>query len=613
MDARLVLQIGNGAPNTVVLSKVQPVTLGRNPQNHLVIQDEHASRFHAEVYFKSGAYHLKNHSQKNGTKVNGERIMDTVQLVSPTRINIGDYLIVYEQIPQGIEDNNKTLAEGLQVESKINVSTEEIVEPSSTKFMLDELAILFSFVSESVLEDNPRELVGKALAVLLKHSVAEKVGFISLDQEEFIPKQVLPVETSLDFELSKTLTIEAIRRQQNIWLLEEQVLAESESLQSLRDAVCFLLQVKSIKDGEVHILGAIHLYSSKRLFSKKVVRFGKYLVECLANGLYMLRQRRALEADNSRLKMIVGYDKNLIVGSGAAIKKVKLEIQKVAPRKSTVLITGESGVGKELVALELHNKSSRSQGPMVSVNCATITQSLADAELFGHIQGAFTGANKSIPGYFQRADEGTLFLDEIAELPLECQSKLLRVLETGKVRPLRGDEIEVDVRVIVATNRKLEEEVAAGRFRKDLFYRLHVCCIRVPALREHLEDLPELVDFFLVQFSGEYRKQFLASPDVIIKLQKYAWPGNIRQLKSVLECGVNQASSATIQAQDVEIPSLDKGQIEERPEENLEDLELWAIKRALVKTKGNQTQAAKLLGIHRETLMSKIKKYEVEK
>lgn len=612
MDARLVLQIGIGAPITVVLSKVQSVTLGRNPKNHLVIQDEHASRYHAEVYFKSGFYHLKNLSQKNGTTVNGERIMDTVQLISPARINIGDSLIVYEKIPEGKEDNNGTLAEIELLETPVKVLPEDIVESPSTQFMLDELAILFSFVSESVLEDNPRELVGKALAVLLKNSVAEKVGFISLDEEEFIPKQVLPIEASLDFELSKTLTIEAKRRQKNIWLLEEQVLAESESLQSLRDAVCLLLQVKSIKDGDVHILGAIHLYSSKRLFNKKEVRFGKCLVDCLANGLYMLRLRRALEADSTRLKTILGNDKNLIVGSSAAIKKVKLEIQRIAPRKATVLITGESGVGKELVALELHNKSSRNQGPMVSVNCATITPGLADAELFGHMQGAFTGANKSTPGYFQRADEGTLFLDEIGELSFECQSKLLRVLETGKVRPLRGDESEVDVRVIAATNRNLEEEVAAGRFRKDLFYRLNVCCIRVPPLREHLEDLPELVDFFLVKFSGEYHKQFLASPDVLIKLQKYAWPGNIRQLKSVLECSVNQASSTTIQAQDVDIPSIDKIQMEDLPE-TLEKLELWAIKNALKKTGGNQTQAAKLLGIHRETLMLKLKKDEKDK
>jgi DNA-binding NtrC family response regulator len=250
---------------------------------------------------------------------------------------------------------------------------------------------------------------------------------------------------------------------------------------------------------------------------------------------------------------------------------------------------------------------------MVSVNCATISPSLADAELFGNEKGAYTGADKANTGYFQQADDGILFLDEVGELSLDCQAKLLRTLETGKIRPLRGKEINVNVRVISATNRDLQKEVEEGRFREDLFYRLNACVIKVPALKERLEDLPELVEFFLKRFSVEYRKRFLPSPEVLEKLKKYHWPGNIRQLKSVLESGVNRAESETLIAEDIDIPTSDATGGEAPKTIKLAEVEAWAIKIALERNGWNQTQASKVLGIHRETLMDKIKKYKIEK
>ncbi len=609
MSARLVLELGIGAPLTVLLSQEQSVKIGRNPDNDLVIHDEHASRFHAEVYFASGRFFLKNHSKNNGTRLNGSKISDDVALVNQCKINIGSAQIRFESIPIFNEDSSKTLPE-LELQDEVKESKSDAFV---TQFLHDELSVLFSYVAESVLENNPRDLVEKALKILLTSTHAEKVGFLSLDTKEFMLKQVLPSNTSLDVELSKTLTSEAVTRGKTVWLFQEQVGIEAESLQSMQDAVCLLVKTKASEGRDENILGAIHLYNSRKFFSFKEVRFAEFLVDCLANSLQVLRMRRALEADNNRFKLIEEKDKELIVGASRLIVKMKQEIQRAALRTGSVLITGESGVGKELVALELHNKSSRKAEPMVSVNCATISPGLADAELFGNEKGAYTGADRANTGYFQQADDGILFLDEVGELSLECQAKLLRTLETGKIRPLRGKEINVNVRVISATNRDLQKEVQEGRFREDLFYRLNTCVIKVPPLRERLEDLPELVDFFLNRFSLEYRRRFLPSPEVLEKLKKYHWPGNIRQLKSVLESGVNRAESETLMAEDVDIPTNDASGGEAPKTINLAEVESWAIKIALERNGWNQTQAAKVLGIHRETLMDKIKKYKIQK
>ena len=609
MTARLVLELGIGAPLTVLLSQEQSVKIGRNPDNDLIIQDEHASRFHAEVYFDSGTFFLKNHSKNNGTRLNGSRISEDVALINRCKINIGSAQIRFETESIVIDDSSKTIPDlGFQEEEKELKS-----DPFITQFLHDELSLLFSYVADSVLENNPRDLVEKALRILLKSTQAEKVGFLSLDTAEFLLKQVLPAETSLDLVLSKTLTKEAVARKKTVWLLQEQVGIEAESLRSMKDAVCLLVKCKPPGSNDENILGAVHLYNSRKFFNFKDMRFAEFLVDCLANSLHVLRQRRALEANNNRFKFEEEKDKGLIIGSSKLVQKMKLEIQRVALRTASVLITGDSGVGKELVALELHKRSSRSAAPMVSVNCATISPGLADAELFGNEKGAYTGADRANTGYFQQADDGILFLDEVGELSQECQAKLLRTLESGKIRPLRGKEISVNVRVISATNRDLQKEVKEGRFREDLFYRLNTCVIKVPALKERLEDLAELVDLFLNRFSVEYRKRFLFGPEVLEKLKKYHWPGNIRQLKSVLESGVNRAESETLMAEDIDIPTNDAIGGEVPKNIRLTEVESWAIKIALERNGWNQTQAAKVLGIHRETLLDKMKKYKIAK
>src|SRR5439155_3707336 len=261
------------------------------------------------------------------------------------------------------------------------------------------------------------------------------------------------------------------------------------------------------------------------------VRFIEAVAGFLAHGLEIHRTRRRLEAENSRLRTHTPAADELI-GESTAVTTLRQQIYRAAPQSFTVLVHGESGAGKELVALALHRNSRRSGGPLVVVNCAAIAPTLLEAELFGYRKGAFSGADRDYPGMFQQADDGTLFLDEVGDLSADCQAKLLRVIETKRFKPLvTTTEVKTDVRVIAATNRDLDKDVKAGRFRSDLYFRLKVVTIPVPPLRDHAEDVPALVNYFLPKLAAECRKQVTVTPAALKKLQGYSWPGNVRQLR----------------------------------------------------------------------------------
>lgn len=602
MKARLVLEIGIGTPDQILLDPSQTICIGRNRENTLVLQDERASRYHAELQFQSGNWILKNLSKSNGTRVNGIRVMDVVVLPLPSCIHIGDTQFRIES------------SESLATVLGANPSGPETpVEPKSgattTRLLVDDLSELYRFHMESMLAGNSRNLVEKALELLHKRTQAEQVGYSGLEGDG-VPKIILPEEGEVDVDLSQTLIREARARKKMVWMKGEEANLTAESLESFQDAVCLPLEPTETEEFRSDWLGTIHLYHSHRIFRPQEVRFAESLCTCLANALLALRRRLVLEADLIRLK---ARDSEEMIGTSPQMKRIQESIGRLAPRKTTVLIDGESGVGKELVALALHRQSHCGKGPLVPVNCATITASLADAELFGHAQGAYTGADRHGAGYFQQADEGTLFLDEVGELPLEIQAKLLRVLETGKFRPVRGKEVEVDVRVIAATNRDLEAEVAEGRFRADLYYRLSVSRISVPPLRERMEDLPGLADHFLRMLSVEYRRPLKAREGVLKKLREYHWPGNIRQLRSVLESAVNRCAGDWIEETDIEVPKT-AVMTQEMPDVmSLDALEEWGIRKALEKADWNQTQASQGLGIHRETLMTKMRKYGIRR
>jgi DNA-binding NtrC family response regulator len=316
-------------------------------------------------------------------------------------------------------------------------------------------------------------------------------------------------------------------------------------------------------------------------------------------------------------------------GNGPRMQKVLELIAKAADAPSTVLIQGESGTGKELVATALHDKSSRRDKPFIKINCAAIPRELVEAELFGFERGAFTGAVQSKPGRFELADGGTLFLDEIGEIPLEMQVKLLRAIQESEFERVGGVKTtRVEVRLIAATSRDLQKEIAAGRFREDLFYRLNVVPIELPALRDRREDIPELVELFRDKYNARLKKDVKKiEDDAVAALAAYSWPGNIRELENVLERTILFAEGTTIRAADLPpslraagrvenageavppLAELAPGTFKELVKEQMAAIEKYWIERALEKHAANVTRTASHLGISRKSLQMKMKEF----
>ena len=339
--------------------------------------------------------------------------------------------------------------------------------------------------------------------------------------------------------------------------------------------------------------------------------------------------------ENRRLRSLLGQNSEMI-GRSSSILEVDKIIERAARSKATVLIRGESGVGKELVARAMHERSSRRLGPMVCLNCAAFSESLLTSELFGHERGAFTGALETKIGKFEAADGGTIFLDEIAEMNPGLQATFLRVLEGSTFERVGGNKpIRVDVRVVAATNRNLEEEVAAGRFRRDLYFRLRVLEVVVPPLRDRIGDVDVLADHFLAKFSQETGRRYLDfSPEARATLNAYRWPGNVRELKNIVERAVLMGNPPTIQKNDLMTSSL--GEVGTAPANEvkspettsvvpssaerivafgdfepttLKDLESRFILQTLNYFGWNKTKTAKALGVERTTLDRKIALY----
>ena len=343
----------------------------------------------------------------------------------------------------------------------------------------------------------------------------------------------------------------------------------------------------------------------------------KLTIKRAMSHLHLTRENADLK---KRMPADTGFSR--IIGTSPAMKAVMETTRIAAPTDATILITGDSGTGKELFARAIHDQSPRKTNKLVSINCAALNETLLESELFGHEKGAFTGADKKRDGLFLHADKGTVFLDEIGDIPPSMQVKLLRTIQEREIQRVGSDRpIRIDVRIIVATNKNLEQEVKNGRFREDLFYRLNVIHIRIPSLKERTDDIPLLAQHFLSRYAQKNRKEFKGfTPVAMDALIKHPWPGNVRELENAVERAVILSMGQYISGKDLPAAVMknyrpDDGSPDNAPElggKSLDEVEAMALIQTLKQTGGNKSEAARQLNITRTTLNNKIKKYDLD-
>ena len=446
-----------------------------------------------------------------------------------------------------------------------------------------------------------------------------RIRFLVVDDQQSIRKLCSTIGNSLGFVCAEAESAEAalahIETESPDLVLCDLKMAEMSGMDFLREIKKVLPRTEvAMMTGYGSIESAV-----------QAIKLGAYdyvtkpfRLEEMKQKLQRMAEKVRLVAENEFLRERVASDMEIngIVGASAKIQDVLRMTSRLKDTRTPVLITGESGTGKELVARAIHFRGALAKRPFVAVDCGSLVPSLIESELFGYEKGAFTGAIKSRPGLFQHANGGTIFLDEIGELPQEMQAKLLRVLQEKEVRPVgSNDKVKVDVRVLVATNRDLEAEYQAGRFRKDLYFRLNVVTIHLPALRERKSDIHLLVQCFLDRFAPN--KDVQVTPAAMKALLQYEWPGNVRELENCIQRAIALGNHEVIDLHDLPPVVRKSGEAAELSQQpalsatDLEDLERMTIERVFDQVKGDKTLAGKMLGISRATLYRKLKQYGI--
>ena len=579
--------------------------LGRDWECRIVLNDPQCSRVHAEIYCDEDGWWVRDNQSSNGTFVNGQTI-NHAKLADGNELRVGSSSFTFSLSSTTITPD---VAEPKSTSNQTVVLDESLDPREMGQYTLSFLKgfnwgqdffFLFQLSVKLLGIDDPDGVIQICIRRLAERTKASAAGFLWLSEDgQLHPKLVVPDDQTENVVIDEELTKRVVKQKHAIRV-------EHETDQKYADSIC----VPLISDGVVK--GAIHLYRQTQPFHDSHFQLACAMANIMVRSLEGANRQASLKAKHSRLVEKSATSDELL-GDSPAMTELKSKISRVAKASGCVLVRGESGAGKELVARAIHQQSPRADRPMLSVNCAAIPRDLMESQLFGHKKGAFTSADRDHIGWFQQADLGTLFLDEIGELTLEGQAKLLRTLEGHPFLPVGGtEEVSVDVRVICATNRDLKEFVAEKRFREDLFYRLSVYELYIPPLREREGDIQMLVNHFLDHFRAMHGKSDLQlTPEANERLLGYQWPGNVRQLRNVIDSAVVMAEGDEIQVQDIGI--RDAGVDGEFETLRIDHWERKLIRDALKRTEGSVPKAAKLLGISRATLYRKIDEYGIER
>lgn len=593
-----------------LLDPAQPNRLGRGTDCEITLLDPVCSRVHARVVRRDDGWWLEDADSRNGSFVDEQRVAQ-VRLQDGARLRLGATEFVFHQ-----SDEPPTLTTARGAAANPTVVKETRIDPRESNQVLltalqhgefaHDLLIAYQLAVKLLACQDPDQVICTSLEVLHERTKASVVGFLWANEDgQLRPCRVLP-DHGDDVSLNKELTDVVCEQGRAVWVSHHAGHDAGSGPRRYSDAICVPLVPLQVT------LGVLHLYLKQGRFRQADFDFAISVANLMAVSLVRTCKDAALAADHARLvHRSAEFDE--LVGDSPAMQELQRRIGRIARANGSVLIRGESGSGKELVARALHKASARADRPLLSVNCAAIPANLLESQLFGHQRGAFTGADADHRGWFQQADTGTLLLDEIGELPLGGQAKLLRILEGHSFQPVGSvEEVSVDVRVMTATNRDLKELVRQRRFREDLYYRLAVFELELPPLRERGADIERLLDHFLDHFRALHgRPQLRLDAAARQQLLAYHWPGNVRQLRNVIDSAVVLATDEVIRADDLGLRFVEDVHADDSL--RLADWERKLVEDALRRTGGRVPEAARLLGIGRATLYRKIEEYGISR
>jgi Nif-specific regulatory protein len=601
------------------------ITAGRDQETDIPLNDPAISREHFQLEAVGRAYRLVDLGSRNRTFVNGETVREQV-LENGDVVRIGDTELRFEcsrevatsdGVVSTIIKEIPALRQGGSFIEKVGL-LERHMDEERKRQMLGSVQKLFDLYAQIATTSTIPELFQKLLEGVAPALSAETAGVLTEEDGNWVLQAKYPPQAGHGAIFSSSIVAQVARDTKAVLSRHTQDDERFREKQSVvGEEIVTAMAVPVVVAGHTFCV----LYADRRgagePFTEEDLQLLAAVAEPAGALLERLQAEKRLRQENRTLFRSLTEEKK-IIGPSREMESVFEFVRKAAPTPMTVLIQGETGTGKELVASAIHYNSPRAGNPFVAINCAALPENLVESELFGHERGAFTGAVAKRKGRFELAHTGTVFLDEIGELSLACQAKLLRLLEERNFERVGGTQpIQVDVRVIAATNRDLLAAVGEGLFREDLYYRLGVLNVRLPPLSERLEDLPPLVDHFIQECCGGVKS---LSDAALAKLKAYPWPGNVRQLRNVIESAVVLGDGPRIGPEELVLPEAQAARPRAKSDEkamtwkpvSLAQTEKEHIERVLKHTGGNKKKASEILGIERCTLYAKIKSYEIQ-